>query len=466
MRLEHLAGVGPLYDTAVSNGSSNFTLARLNGQWQRRLGDAGRLEARFGIGDSSNPSQSLRTEYDAVGGVRRTLDDTSRTRDRSYNATLKYSALLGAGHNFVAGVEGETTRRDESRTTLQNGVPLLAGFGGDIAASSTRLAAYAQDEWTVNPHWAAHAGLRWEGIATRGSVGDGVERDNRSGVWSPLLHAVWKPQPEGRDQVRFSLTRSYRAPPLANLVARPAVSTRFPLPDGNQPTAPDRFGNPDLKPELATGLDVALERYLPMGGVLSASLFHRRITNLIRNVLTPEAVPVPYTTAKRYVVQPQNVGGAITQGIELEAKFRASAVLDGAPPVDLRANLAFYRSRVEGVPGPDNRLDQQPGMSANLGADYRLRGWPLTLGGNVAWVPGYDTRLSATQTARQGRKLVVDANALWVFDPSLQLRLTASNLTAADYVTGGTVDTPAFRETARTTARSYANWQLRLEMKL
>ena len=91
---------------------------------------------------------------------------------------------------------------------------------------------------------------------------------------------------------------------------------------------------------------------------------------------------------------------------------------------------------------------------------------PLTLGGNVNWTPVYDTRLSATQTVHQGRKFVIDANALWVFDPALQLRLTASNVTAADYVTGGTVDTATFRETARTTARSYANWQLRLEMKL
>jgi len=35
-----------------------------------------------------------------------------------------------------------------------------------------------------------------------------------------------------------------------------------------------------------------------------------------------------------------------------------------------------------------------------------------------------------------------------------------------DYVTGGSFDTGTLREISQTTARSYLNWQLRLEMKL
>ena len=34
----------------------------------------------------------------------------------------------------------------------------------------------------------------------------------------------------------------------------------------------------------------------------------------------------------------------------------------------------------------------------------------------------------------------IDAYALWVFSPTLQLRVTASNLNPRDYVTGGSVD--------------------------
>jgi iron complex outermembrane receptor protein len=41
---------------------------------------------------------------------------------------------------------------------------------------------------------------------------------------------VWKPDPKGRDQVRVSLTRSYRSPSLQNLIGRPQISLRHPVP--------------------------------------------------------------------------------------------------------------------------------------------------------------------------------------------------------------------------------------------
>jgi len=163
----------------------------------------------------------------------------------------------------------------------------------------------------------------------------------------------------------------------------------------------------------------------------------------------------------------------VTQGLELEAKFRLSDVVgDTAPKVDVRANASVFRSRVKSVPGPDNRLDQQPDYTANLGADYRVPGWPLTLGGNLNWTPAYDTRVSEVQTATLGRKAVVDAYALWVFNPTLQLRVTASNLAPRDYLTGGSVEgvDPSsgvpYRETSANTAPTYLNLQIRLEMKL
>jgi len=364
----------------------------------------------------------------------------------------------------AGGAELEGTHRDETHTTTG-----LEDLGGNFQAATMRTALYGQDEWDVSPTWSAHAGLRWEGIATRADGLNGSTDRNRSSVWTPIAHAVWKPDPKSRDQLRLSLTRSYRSPTLANLIERPSVSARYPVdgppqsPDGatNRQTSPDRVGNANLQPELATGIDVALERYLPGGGLLSANVFHRQIRNLIRTLTTLET-PAWGQGAQRWVARPQNIGDAVTQGIELEAKFRASDLWADAPGVDLRANASLFRSRVKSVPGPDNRLDQQPPGTANLGADYRWRGTPLTLGGNLNWNPAYDTRLAEDQFAYQGRKRVFDAYALWALQPGRQLRLTATNLGPLDYVTASTVG----NETATTTARSYVNWQLRLEMKL
>ncbi len=457
------------YETSATDIRFSTTLARLNAQWNHRLGAGDRVEWRGGIGQTRRPTHSLRTEFTG-GGPSRTLDDDADSRDTTLTASGKLVRTVLAKHSLVAGAEVGASRHADRRTTLQDGAPLLTDFGDNVSASSTRLAAYAQDEWDVTPRWALHLGLRWEGIATRGSgaVGEPDSR-NRSSVWTPLLHTVWKPDPASRDQVRLSLTRSYRSPALADLIARPGINARYPAPGPNTPTQADRAGNPALRPELATGIDLAVERYLPGSGLLSVNVFRRDITDYMRRVTALETVS--YAGVPRYVARIQNVGDAVTEGIELEAKFRASDLWADAPRIDVRANASVFRSRVKGVAGPDNRLDGQPDGTANVGADYRFRGLPLTLGGNLNWTPGYPTRLSAEQTAFIGRKLELDAYALWVFTPAMQLRVTASNLDPFDYITGGGADGPdargaVVRETSRTTAPTYLNLQIRLELKL
>jgi iron complex outermembrane receptor protein len=135
-------------------------------------------------------------------------------------------------------------------------------------------------------------------------------------------------------------------------------------------------------------------------------------------------------------------------------------------PIDIRSNVSFFHSKVLQVPGPDNRLDQQPSMTANFGGDYRLRSMPLTLGGNFNWNPDYDTRRSEQQWAYQGSKRVVDVYGLWKLSANTGIRLTVSNLTPRDYVTGTRYIGNAVSETARTHTSNWRMVQLRLEMKI
>ncbi|MFO1219968.1 MAG: TonB-dependent receptor [Burkholderiaceae bacterium] len=469
-RIDQSLGVDPpAYDHAASHTDWRFSMLRVLGQWRHILGDGLRAEWRGNGGESRSHNHTLRNERDAADALLGTVDDTASIRDRSLTLGLKLSQLLDNEHSLVGGGEVEAVRRSEERTSLRDGAPLLTDFGDNLQARSTRVALFVQDEWNVNPHWAAHAGLRWEGIGTQGTGEDGATPRNRSSVWTPLLHAVWKPEAQGRDQIRLSLTRSYKSPSMSQLLGRPSLSNRYPVPGANTPTSPDRAGNPELKPELATGIDVAAERYLGAGGVLSANVFYRRIRDYMRSVTALETVswaPVP-----RWVSRPQNVGDATTQGLELEAKFRLSEVMADAPPLELRANCSVFDSHVKSVPGPDNRLDQQPKMTANLGADYRLRSLPLTLGGNINFTPGYDTRISEEQSALVGRKRVFDAYALWTFQPGVALRVSATNVAPLDYLTGGSLDFESApgatsRETSRTLSQSYTTWQMRLELKL
>lgn len=444
------------FDTAHSDASNHFSLLRMNAVWAQRLHEGSRAEWRGGVGQTRFRSRSLRLETGGTAPDR--IDDDIDNTERTLSMSGKLTRLLCEGeHSVVTGAEVESNRRVESRTTLDDGVVILPEFGEEVSARVQRLALYAQDEWSVSANWAAHGGLRWEGIATRGGA-TATEADllHQSRVWSPLLHLLWKPDPAGRDQFRASLTRSYRSPPLSNLIARPRLST------ANSATKPDRAGNPSLRPELATGLDVAAEHYLPASGVLSVNLFQRRISDYMRSVTNLDV------GSGRYVARTQNIGSAVTRGIELEAKFRLSALVPDAPQLDLRANASLFRSRVEGVPGPNNRIDQQPDWTANFGADYRLPGLPLTLGGSVNLTPGYTTRVSVEQTASTGRKILGDAFALWSFNPSFQVRLSASNVDPQNYITASSVDDAIsnLRETSQTVAPSYLNLQLRFEFKL
>ena len=470
--VQTLPAGAPLYDRAHSDNDSSFTNLRLGTQWRQRLSPATRLELNAGVATWRADSVADRVEFGASGTELRRLHDVTRSREHSGNLTLKLSSLLGGSeaqpgseHSLVTGLEAETVRRSDTRVSQQGGQDLLADFGSELQASSLRLAAYAQDEWNLTPQWALHAGLRWEGITTRGDAGDGTRPRNRSSVWTPLVHLLWKPDPKVRDQVRLSLTRSYRAPSTSQLVARPSINSRFAVGGPNQPGQPDSAGNPALRPELATGLDLAFERYLEGGGLLSANLFVRQIEDVMRSVVAEETVswggPGP-----RWVSRPQNIGWARTVGLEFEAKYRLDQLLPDAPRVELRHNLSLYRSSVQGLPGPDNRLDSQAPANANLGADYRLRGAPLTLGANVNWTPGYRTLLSADRATRVPTKTVWDGFVLWTLDPAKALRLSASNLAPRDYASSEVFSGASTGQTTRNLAASYTNWQLRLELKL
>ena len=438
--------------TASSEIKNHFELARLNGQWRRKLSTDSTMEWKFNLGgwNSHNEFQQTSTNTALIPSV----SENSRVQDRSFSLGGKYTNVMGGGHQWVSGAEVESVRRTQSvvGSYLAN-----AGVAGsaDFSASTMRYALYSQDEWQLTPNWSSHVGARYEGLTTEGSTRAG-EVTNRNSVFTPLLHAMWRPNPDSRDQVRMSLTRSFKTPSMPTLLARRAYTR-----DDNSATNPDSSGNPNLKPEVATGLDVAIERYLPQGGVLTASAFHRRVQNLIRSVTTLES-----GANGRWLSSPQNISEAVTEGIELEAKFRMDQWIANAPHIDLRNNVSFYRSRVLSVMGPDNRLDQQPSMTANLGADYRLKSAPLTIGGNVNYNPGYSTRLSAEQLATVSQKRVVDVYGLWRLDSSTAWRLTLSNLDPRNYNTGSVYSGNGVTENSRTQNRSWTNVQILLEKKL
>lgn len=451
----------PPYSTAHWTTDADSLMLRAMGNWKMRLDQGARLEIRFNGGMANSDSTTSRNEYDD-GAPSHTALNSSGIHDANFSTAGKYSLSPVKGHNVDVGWEAELGHRREDATTVQDGVLQLAQYGSSLEASTQRLAGYGQDEWDVSPLWSLYGGVRWEGIHTRSDwAGNSIGND--SSVLSPLLHSVWRFSEESKDQIRLGLTRSYNSPTLAQLVPRPTLSAVYPASGGNTATNPDTSGNPALKPELARGVDLAYEHYLSDGGLLSANLFQRDIENLIRSVTSLQNVswsPVP-----RWVTTPQNFSRAVARGLELEAKFSLSELMAGAPPLDVRANFSRFWSQVEDVPGPNNRLDQQPWATGNLGLDYRMRSLPLTLGGNLNWTPAFSVQQTAADAYSQGLKRVYDAYALWRFDPDTRLRLSVSNLLHADYDTSSSHISGTIGQFDDTVTKTYVSWTARLEMK-
>jgi outer membrane receptor protein involved in Fe transport len=222
----------------------------------------------------------------------------------------------------------------------------------------------------------------------------------------------------------------------------------------NTEVSSDYTGNPDLRPELATGLDAAYEHYFSGGGLVSLSATSRSIHDTIRDRTR--------YVGSRWITAPHNQGGAQVRSLALETRLPLTTV-GSAWPVELRANVSRNWSSVDAVPGPGNRLDQQPRWTGNLGAD--VSGAQVSAGASFNFVTGGWTRTSVFESSYGGVTRDLEAYALYKFDPLRQLRFTARNLLAPDRPRGH-VYADAFGTTGReSTSATYRSLRLQYEQK-
>ncbi|MES2105771.1 MAG: TonB-dependent receptor [Pseudomonadota bacterium] len=414
----------PLYSSNIQQFKSRSNMLRTDVNWIHKLSEGAKLDMKFGANYNKRNSDIGYRGYDSDGVFALDRTTTTSATDKGFTGSGKYSTPFITDHSLVVGWDGAYSQRGETRfqddTTFTGILPI--DLDENFEANVKRLALFAQDEWSVTQRWSVYMGLRWETLDTSSEGNHFSAVHNRSAVWSPLLQTLWKLPDSKNDQVRLGLTRTYKAPSTGSLIPRRYIS------NNNSAVSPDSQGNPNLRPELAWGLDAAYEHYLPDGGLVSASVFMRRIDDITRQRLSQ--------TDGRWVTMPVNDGQATTRGIELEAKLPLRSLYKTGPAIDLRANLSFNWSTLSTVPGPNNRLDSQTPVSANLGMDYKVGGMPLTLGGNLSFQDGGPVRLSETQSSYSAPKRVLDMYGLWKFDAKTQLRISMANMLHQDNISG------------------------------
>jgi outer membrane receptor for ferrienterochelin and colicin len=375
----------------------------------------------------------------------------SHGTDRGITSTGKYTNPLVENHSLAVGWDFGFRNRDDYRYEqdgAQGGMPAAISdekYKGRVI----NLAGYAQDEWNITQRWSMYLGVRWEGILTRTEGNTFDTAISRSKVWSPLMQTLYKLPGTKADQVRFALTRTYKAPDVQSLIPHRFLSVN------NSSTEPDFMGNPDLKPELARGIDASYEHFWGEGGMLSASVSSRQITDYTRQLVV--------LRDGRWVGMPFNFGDARTYGLELESKVPLKSLFASAPAIDLRASVSRNWSTVDSVPGPNNRLDQQTPLSATFGIDYKVGA--LTTGASYAFKNGGPVRISLNQMAYQSVRRDLDMYALWKFDPKYQLRLALSNVLRQDFINSGSYFNEAGSSTRTSIYPGKMTARATLEMK-
>jgi outer membrane receptor for ferrienterochelin and colicins len=451
--IDTVFGALPAYPVNDTSSGRDSRVYREQLSWTHKFADGATLDAKLAAFYTGSHSADWR--YGDGNPDVAPLHDLAVTdnAERGASSQGKLTLAARAGHALALGWDGEYSTRGETRRErdyLDPAGPVLDG-DDDSASSLARLAAFAQDEWNVTPLWSMYAGARWEGIRIRTEGSRFATAHTRSSVFSPILQTLYKLPGARGDRLRLALTRTYKAPELQSLTPVRTLSLN------NSQTEPDTIGNPNLKPELALGLDASWEHDWAEGALLSVSGSTRRITDATRNLVVLDD--------GRWTSLPTNAGDARVYSLELETKFPLKAIMHTAEALDLRASVARNWSRVDAVPGPDNRLDAQTPLSGTLGADYRHGA--LTLGGSYVFKSGGPVRIDADQFSWQSAHRDLDVYALWTFDPKTQLRLSGANLLAQDGASSRTYLTPGLgSQTLRTVTEGHRSVRAALELKI
>ncbi|WP_168710081.1 TonB-dependent siderophore receptor [Massilia sp. Mn16-1_5] len=406
----------PVLDSSVR---SDNDVVRTEVNWVHKMADGAKLDVKASLIGGWNTTDNRRW---TPAGSPRAVDNLVHLEADEQGATTvgKYSKTIMQGHQLGMGWDGGYSVRNDSREEFEAGERVFPALpkGEESTSRVARLALYAQDEWSLTQRLSVYLGARWEGIRTTTEGNTFDTGRSRSNVWSPVLQTLWKIPDTKGDQIRFAVTRTYKAPSFQQLIPRRQTAI------DNRSTDPDFAGNPDLQPELALGFDASYEHYWAEGALFSISGSMRRIDGYTRSQV--------FFDGARWVAMPMNAGEATTRGLELETKFPLKALIKDAPAIDLRASVSANWSRVDGVPGPDNRIDGQTPLSSTLGVDYKTG--KLTMGGSFVWKEGGLVRISERQTSTLQTRRDLEATALYKFNPQQQLRVALSNLLGQDFV--------------------------------
>lgn len=314
---------------------------------------------------------------------------------------------------------------------------------------SAQAAFFAEREWDASDQWSNYIGVRWEGFRSEFSSPNRGGTSEKSSVFSPIAQTRWKPHKQAEDQVRFALARTFRNPNQQQLMTE--SFNNF----GQDIYTPVAIGNPDLRPEIAWGLDIAFEHFGEDEFNYSLSHYLKTVKNLMRDRL--------FIENKQWQQQTINSGNGFAHGLVADASFPLSTWFKKASKINVTANVSRNWSHVNDVPGPNNRFAEQAKFNANLGLEYKPNdAWNLQA--NYGIISGGPLRVAADRINLEQASRSTSVAAKWALEQGKTIHFQISNFLMRPSISQTTLWDQNKRYYSRRESRALLNANLRLIM--
>jgi TonB-dependent receptor len=307
--LPNWPGVRVLPGTA-SNGTATvnpadpagYTLTSLNTQVQHSDDHEWGIGANLAIPTRFTDRSDEEVKFGVNARIRNKTGDATSFSVTSLPNLALASAVYGGNINYYQGHYPNGPQIDAATLRAAYAAALAAGnvFSDPVANALNDVhdkedvyAAYGQYQFGFGA-LGIIAGLRVEKTqATYGGFDD--SGTSAASATCPILDPINSPTTHvcsvtgHRDYTNFFPTAQARYEIEPDLIARAAISSTIARPGFQQVTSATTSdgsgniitGNPDLKPTTATGLDLAIEKYLTHAGIVSLGFFGKDIKDYI-----------------------------------------------------------------------------------------------------------------------------------------------------------------------------------------
>lgn len=410
---------GVLTKGTDKNEKKNDLLGRMAVRYDAKT-DWGNWSARLGAQQGRSSKDAYSVETNGVGVITKRSQEIENIYDDQVYTGLGLGIVLGE-HTLKSGAEYRLTDYQKNKTAAEASnatnplTPKTPGANDIYTIQERKSAIYLQDEWHLTgKHWLT-PGIRYEFTNRNASDRNGLTKPGSHVAPNPSLHYRW--EVESDLVFRSSLAQTLKLPKFD--LVNPLVTTK----SGTLAT-PDEAGNAELKPELATGLEIGIEKFFQGNqGVVGLNIYQRDIKDYIEKDTRLEGA--------RWVKRPYNAGNARIWGAELD--LRVPLINQGTHELTFTGNHSEMRGLISSaVSGKTYTVKDMAPSVTNIGLDWRHKPSKWSAGFAVNFSPRYTTESLNDDGLREvktrNESTLLDIYIQKIFSPKAELRLIAKNL--------------------------------------